>query len=907
MALSPQTKLRVTNDKVTRLALEGYSGIDQRIYDEEYRQKLGVERGEIQKRVRELEKSGGRSYKEFIDKNRATKSRISRSGKVNKDSQTVTRAEQRKTYNPNSKKVKDTTVYIVSDSPEDQGRTFDGQKILSPQEYHKLKRTSSNIQKREPNNLEKEKIQEQIIKEEKTDEKKILEISSDKGINDLNKKIEASVSSELRERQRNSQFSRQETVSSPLEIENPNQRADKWVFGTVKQILKLPGAIVSGAKKKFITQPKEINNEFVDSDFASQYGNYQQIVFGEQTPSSDVLKVKQDFDTRKRQIERKYSEDKEVKTFENAATIATVAYGGTILAGVKGANLVATAARGAGNVINTGVNAAGVAYAAETGTEFVKNPTPENLGDAIIGGAAGVTGAGGLKTTIGNQAARIGAKEVSAESVFNKQVLEGKQTFPTTKSARETYQKFKKTDKGDGAEVIHATPSRGSFGKEVEVQAGPMGALNKEDAILFTTPKGEGSSHFLGVSGQRGYSLNPLAAWRSSKPAAIEVKATGGVKTIPGEIIQTAKGKDFAKVNEFLTGKADKTAVYPTARSTLKQTSELEGGITAGSKLVSDFAKSKNPIKRSRGYDEYVVIDGKTVPIKKYRTIEQPKVPEGSKIIENANVKAIKERTKNVIDLRKYEKDSSRALKNTNKNYIGPRAVPGSYRGDNALTQPSSLISSNSKTRGESSVTSPVYGSPKRSVSYRPPSSSRGGSSSVISSPGYSPGRGSSSGGSSSGGSSSGGGSSTGRGGSSSSGGGSSGGSSHSKPPGPPPSVPKVLSSSNGFKPKSQAGYDIFIREKGKRIKTNDQPIPYNLALKQGKNIVDNTIAASFELQKRGTTNLLDIPSQIIGDKFRARRTKNALKVVEKSKNRIDTPGEKQELNVAKFMKRFKL
>jgi len=79
------------------------------------------------------------------------------------------------------------------------------------------------------------------------------------------------------------------------------------------------------------------------------------------------------------------------------------------------------------------------------------------------------------------------------------------------------------------------------------------------------------------------------------------------------------------------------------------------------------------------------------------------------------------------------------------------------------------------------------------------------------------------------------------------------------------------------------------------------------MALKQGKNIVDNTVAGSFELQKRGTTNTPDIPTQIIGDKFRARKTKNALRVVEKSKNRIDTPGEKQGLSAAKFLGRFKL
>lgn len=123
-----------------------------------------------------------------------------------------------------------------------------------------------------------------------------------------------------------------------------------------------------------------------------------------------------------------------------------------------------------------------------------------------------------------------------------------------------------------------------------------------------------------------------------------------------------------------------------------------------------------------------------------------------------------------------------------------------------------------------------------------------------------------------------------------------------------PPKAPfKMKFGPTGLKPKNNAAYDVFIRENGKRIKANKKPIPYNLALRKGTNIVDNTIAASFEVQQRGTTSIPDIPSQTLGNKFRARKTKNALRVVEKSKNRIDTVGEKQGLSVAKFMQRLKL
>lgn len=216
----------------------------------------------------------------------------------------------------------------------------------------------------------------------------------------------------------------------------------------------------------------------------------------------------------------------------------------------------------------------------------------------------------------------------------------------------------------------------------------------------------------------------------------------------------------------------------------------------------------------------------------------------------------------------------------------------------------SGFSSNKSAIHSSSAAGSSVSGG---SSSGKPGSSVSGGSSGWKSFPSGGS-SGSSPGGSSGGGSggSSGGGSSGGSSFLGSSGGSSGGGSSFPTPP-YSPKVPR-LPSSDGFKPKSNSGYDIFIRENGKRIKANKQPIPYNMALRQGTNIVDNTVAASFELQKRGTTNIPDIPSQVIGDKFRSRRTKNALRVVEKSKNRIDTTGEKQGLTVARFLKgRFRL
>jgi len=745
---------------------------------------------------------------------------------------------------------------------------------------------------------------------------------------ELNNRIQSNTSSVIKKRQQ------QQTTTAPLQIENSNEKVDNVGSGFVKGFLKIPGSILSGAKKKFFNKPNEINQQFQETGFASEYGNYQQIVFGEQTPSTEIIQVQENFETKKSEIETKYKEDKDVKTFETAAIIASFAVGGEVLAGVKGAGAIASATRVTGNVINTAIDVGGVAFATQGVANAIQNPTAENIGEATFAGIAGVSGFGGLKARVGNQIAKVGAKEVYAEAVFNKKALETGE-LPKTKGSQDTYNKFAETNKkqevqgykkviiqenkvnsndfiiksqdltakeinvkgyvrNDYVEAVHATPSRGSFGKEVEIKAGPMGALNKEDAILFTAPKGEGSSHFLGVSGESGYSLNPLAAWKNPKPAAINVKASGGVKKIPTDIINTAKNRDFTKVNEFYANSADKTAVYPTARSSLGHTSELEGGIAQGSKLVNKFAKDKNPIKRIRGYDKYVVIEGKTVPIKEYKLVKDS-------IVENANVKASREK---VLDIMEYNKNSSRARQNSNKNFIGPRGTTNSFSSDISTPKSNSFYDAFSKLKPSyPSKISSGGSSPKKSGSSGGVSNegkSSGGSSPKDSGPGSSPDSGSSGG--SSGGDSSIGGSS----GGSSIGGSSGGGSSGEKLPESPKS-PRYFSSSDEFKLKHKTGYDVFIRENGKRIKANKKPIPYNMALKKGKNVVDNTIAASFEMQKRGTTNTPDIPSQIIGDKFRARKTKNALRVVEKSKNRIDTTGEKQGLSAAKFLRRFRL
>jgi hypothetical protein len=816
--------------------------------------------------------------------------------------------------NEQAKNIRGTRVSFVSDAPEDKGKSFDGEQIQTTKQYNEsrqirsgAKSSTTEEQQRATNEAIKQSLvnkqkenraaREQEVSSRETQMTKVKDVQSK--YNNAPNPLEVAGTS-YSDRVYNSlgmsdanpsNFSEEQKAKLKSSIEQTNEKIKNTLNKVSSKAIGITGAFIEG----WVVSPaRGVYKVFKDASMNNPLfpSGKKNVVYGASDASINL-------DAPDNKVEKARADMRKDPDVQKAGIYAAgfVFFEG--LGAAKSASyaltnpLTRSVASKTIGVAETGVNVAGVSFGVESVKEAVKNPTDKNIADAIVGTLAGVAGVGGLKSQVSNQVARVGAKEVSSETVFNKAVLEGKQKYPSSSGADETYKKFAATNKEGYVDVMHATPSRKSFKKEVEVQAGPMGAKNKEDAVLFTTPAGDASVHFTGVVGESGgYTLNPLTPWRNNKPGVINIKAPGGVKKIPDEIIQTASGKDFKQVNEFLTTQADKTAVYPTARSTLKHTSELEGGIAQGSKLQSEFVNSRNPLKRFRGYDEYTIVQGQTIPIKKYN------IKSEFKPIESPASLAMKQRAKDVIELRRYEQEVSRAMNRGNKRYAGSGI-------SSSLKAPSSpRISSNSRTRGESPGISPFYSTPSSPVR----GSYRGGGSSSGTSGGSSGGSGGgSSGGSSGGGSSSGtsGGSSGGSGGGSSRGFG--GGGSFGGGTGLPPARPIPYSNSDGFKSNPRQGYDVYIREGGRRIKANKQPIPYNMALKQGSNIVDNTVAASFELQKSGISRTPDIPAQMINDKFRTRRTRNALEVVEKSKYRIDTPGERRGLKASKFLKAFRL
>jgi len=500
----------------------------------------------------------------------------------------------------------------------------------------------------------------------------------------------------------------------------------------------------------------------------------------------------------------------------------------------------------------------------------------------------------------------INKVEAPVEDYVHPEVISGKSNMPSAKGTKDIIDGY---NKADGKVVTFSPQKLGKVNPETgsptsnplkgEQVAGDTrkGALGMEDGGINVAPKGQGTSYFLRMGDDMSnskYTMNPKKIWESIKsefqtPTVTEFQTKGVVRP-PKNVLDEPGFEGIKKwQKEELAGTGQ---VAITKRSMIGQ-GELPSknfkNDRKGGKVEKEHGTSEIELTVPQGQEfvqtgikKYIKVDGKKVAIREAEMI----------ITKTDNLQITKQqkliRAKKLLDEQR-NLSSSFGQRTKYKSPFGQYSRFGLFKSSKGSSTPSKS--------GPSILSSFGGSSPGKSGS-----SANSGSSGGDSSP---------SGGDSSGGSSSG--SSDGSSGGDSSGssfGGSSGGSSGggSGFPAPPfaPNIPR-LPSSDGFKPKQKASYDIFIRENGKKIKANKQPVPYNMALKQGKNIVDNTVAGSFELQKRGTTNTPDIPTQIIGDKFRARKTKNALRVVEKSKNRIDTPGEKQGLSAAKFLGRFKL
>ncbi len=131
------------------------------------------------------------------------------------------------------------------------------------------------------------------------------------------------------------------------------------------------------------------------------------------------------------------------------------------------------------------------------------------------------------------------------------------------------------------------------------------------------------------------------------------------------------------------------------------------------------------------------------------------------------------------------------------------------------------------------------------------------------------------------------------------------------KPPKKPPKKPPVKplrkftfpNQERKLKRGEKLAFNIFYREKGKVLNLGVK-LPVNKALKRASNLIDNTTARSMELRVAGKTKAKDLKGRLTLSKFRLRKTKKVLKLVEKRKFAIDTSGEKKGLKITKTLKR---
>lgn len=99
---------------------------------------------------------------------------------------------------------------------------------------------------------------------------------------------------------------------------------------------------------------------------------------------------------------------------------------------------------------------------------------------------------------------------------------------------------------------------------------------------------------------------------------------------------------------------------------------------------------------------------------------------------------------------------------------------------------------------------------------------------------------------------------------------------------------------------KLKDAFDTFVRERGRQIKINERPLPFNRALNQGLDVADNTPTVTVTLKPTGRrTRLRDDPSRPLAFKFFSTK-KNQFR--EFTRHRIDTRGELAGITVKGFL-----
>jgi hypothetical protein len=407
---------------------------------------------------------------------------------------------------------------------------------------------------------------------------------------------------------------------------------------------------------------------------------------------------------------------------------------------------------------------------------------------------------------------RVTGEYIPQEKVFSRKALKGS-GLTTGYTAKRTYKEFKATkgamkERPDLYVGVHSTamPS-----KIKVVKGGSRGIQGKEDLALYVHPKGQGATRFLETSGEN-YKISLIPSINIKNPSVYEI-GVSKIKRFPKSVI---KSKGFESVKKYQESRVGESAIYVTKRHTLGQTSEGEGGIGIGKKIVS--IKTKKPL--------YTIVNKQVVPI--YRTEVIPtsklkvKIKSGGKIVPISKIKKASK------DLYYYNYKSSGKKILVPLNSLISRSKGKSVRYYD--------ISKQSIGTSKSNASSKLYSKyvPKESYVGKSPSKTSRGSSDVTSK-GSSKGRSS---GSSSRGSS----------------GRSRGGSSTTRRP-PTKNPPTTTMMLNRFKPSMknkqmiERSYVPMIKKRGKFIKINtNKRYNYNAALNFAARKVDDYKDRQFRL-----------------------------------------------------------
>lgn len=518
--------------------------------------------------------------------------------------------------------------------------------------------------------------------------------------------------------------------------------------------------------------------------------------------------------------------------------------------------------------------------------------TAAGVGLSIFGpqiAASGIRGGRVLTQTVGRP------QRVS-EQIFSNQALAGER-FPSVSSTAELQRMLRESN----FEVATASPQR--LGR-VNPQTGaptsnPLtgrfvaGESRKsvtgfEDPGIFVAPTGQVNPQFLRIRDTPStFTLNPFTAVRSfvdqTKVPTVTTFQTTGAAVVPPRRVLTSPG--FEGVRRFQmeelagTGRAQVTKRGLIGRG---ETPRVRG--EAGTTEI-EFVLPKGQQFIDRGSVAFTEFQGRRIPIRRAELIN-------TRDLTPAQASRL---ARNEVRLARNEASLSRLASEGKARSPFPSLSTTLGRSQSSSSTPavsSRLTIPTPSSMGiSSSRSSPTPSTFPSSSGISSPSPSA--SSSTFSSPTSSPSPG---------------GSSFTRGGSSFSGG-------TSMPPRTPTTIrnPSTPPTPKGFKlnlkndPPKVQGYDVFVREQGKRIKVSQRPKPINQALRFGAQIVDSTVSGSFEIRKSSKVKSRDIPEGLVNkNKFRERKTKNALELVEKSRYRIDTPGEKTGLKTAQFLKRFR-